>query len=76
MNHNWHRDTNHDTHLLKAFIFSLIATYTGAHHYIAGSVNDARFHDKPILQITKSLRYGPPDLTTIWSAMLRRAPIS
>ena len=48
MNHNWHRDTNHDTHLLKAFIFFTDCDIdTGAHHYIAGSVNDARFRDKP-----------------------------
>lgn len=48
MNHNWHRDTNHDTHLLKAFMFFTDCDIdTGAHHYIAGSVNDVRFRDKP-----------------------------
>lgn len=47
MNHNWHRDTNHDTHLLKAFMFFTDCDIdTGAHHYIAGSVNDARFRNK------------------------------
>ena len=48
MNHNWHRDTNHQTHLLKAFMFFTDCDIdTGAHHYIAGSVNDARFRNKP-----------------------------
>ena len=48
MNHNWHRDTNHETHLLKAFMFFTDCDIdTGAHHYIAGSVKDARFRDKP-----------------------------
>ena len=48
MNHNWHRDTNHDTHLLKAFMFFTDCDIdTGAHHYIAGSVDDARFRNKP-----------------------------
>jgi len=47
MNHNWHRDTNHETHLLKAFMFFTDCDInTGAHHYIAGSVNDSRFRDK------------------------------
>ena len=47
MNHNWHRDTNHETHLLKAFMFFTDCDIdTGAHHYIAGSVNDERFRDK------------------------------
>lgn len=48
MNHNWHRDTNHDKHLLKAFMFFTDCDInTGAHHYIAGSVNDPRFRNKP-----------------------------
>ena len=48
MNHNWHRDTNHDTHLLKAFMFFTDCDIdTGAHHYISGSLNDARFRDRP-----------------------------
>ena len=47
MNHNWHRDTNHDSHLLKAFIFFTDCDVnTGAHHYIAGSAQDPRFRDK------------------------------
>lgn len=47
MNHNWHRDTNHETHLLKAFIFFTDCDInTGAHHYIAGSVHDPRYRDK------------------------------
>lgn len=41
MNHYWHRDTNHPTHLLKAFIFFSDCTLkTGPHHYISGSIND------------------------------------
>ncbi|MGU9962180.1 MAG: phytanoyl-CoA dioxygenase [Candidatus Puniceispirillales bacterium WSBS_2018_MAG_OTU23] len=48
MNHNWHRDTNHDKYLLKAFIFFTDCDIdTGAHHYIAGSINDPRHRDKP-----------------------------
>ena len=47
MNHNWHRDTNHDKHLLKVFIFFTDCDIeTGAHHYIAGSVNDPRYRNK------------------------------
>ena len=47
MNHNWHRDTNHKNHLLKAFIFFTDCDVnTGAHHYIAGSAQDPRFRDK------------------------------
>ena len=59
MNHNWHRDTNHDTHLLKAFIFFTDCDIdTGAHHYIAGSVNDVRFHDKPY--------YTDNEINSVW----------
>ncbi|MCE2517065.1 MAG: hypothetical protein J4F41_04365 [Alphaproteobacteria bacterium] len=47
MNFNWHRDTNHDKYLVKAFIFFTDCDIdTGAHHYIAGSINDPRFRDK------------------------------
>jgi hypothetical protein len=43
MNHAWHRDRNHPTHLLKAFIFLNDCTLdNGPHHYIAGSVQDRR----------------------------------
>jgi len=47
MNHNWHRDTNHQLHLLKAFIFfNDCYVDTGAHRYIAGSVDSPLFRDK------------------------------
>jgi len=47
MNHYWHRDSNHDKHLLKAFIFFTDCDVeTGAHHYIASSIDDPRFRDK------------------------------
>jgi len=47
MNHNWHRDTNHKTHLLKAFIFfNDCYIDTGAHRYIAGTVHGDQFRDK------------------------------
>lgn len=43
MNHAWHRDSNHPTHLLKAFFFLNDCTLkTGPHHYIAGSIEDRR----------------------------------
>ena len=59
MNHNWHRDTTHDTHLLKAFMFFTDCDMdTGAHHYIAGSVNDARFRDK--------LYYTDDEINSAW----------
>lgn len=46
MNHKWHRDTNHRKHLLKAFIFFTDCDIeTGAHHYVAGSVQDKRFRE-------------------------------
>lgn len=38
MNHGWHRDTNHSTYLLKAFIFLNDCTSeNGPHHYVSGS---------------------------------------
>ncbi len=47
LNHNWHRDNNHDKYLLKAFIFFTDCDiHTGAHHYIVGSINDPRYRDK------------------------------
>lgn len=47
MNFNWHRDTNHDKYLVKAFMFFTDCDInTGAHHYIAGSIHDERFRDK------------------------------
>jgi hypothetical protein len=47
MNHNWHRDTNHQHHLLKAFIFfNDCYVDTGAHRYIARSVDSPLFRDK------------------------------
>jgi hypothetical protein len=59
MNHNWHRDKNHDEHLLKAFIFFTDCdSDTGAHHYISGSVNDERFRDKTY--------YTEEDISEIW----------
>ena len=59
MNHNWHRDTNHETHLVKAFMFFTDCDIdTGAHHYIAGSVNDARFRDKAY--------YTDDEINSVW----------
>lgn len=47
MNHNWHRDTNHKHHLLKAFIFfNDCKIETGAHRYIAGTAETSEFRDK------------------------------
>jgi len=47
MNHNWHRDSNHDKYLLKAFIFFTDCDIkTGAHHYISGSISNPGFRDK------------------------------
>ncbi|MDA8675800.1 phytanoyl-CoA dioxygenase [Alphaproteobacteria bacterium] len=47
MNFNWHRDTNHHKYLVKAFIFFTDCDIQrGAHHYIAGSIQDPRFRDK------------------------------
>ena len=47
MNHNWHRDTNHKHHLLKAFIFfNDCKIDTGAHRYIAGTTETSEFQDK------------------------------
>ena len=47
MNHIWHRDRNHQTHLLKGFIFLSDCTLrTGPHHFIKGSVDDPHLRDK------------------------------
>ena len=59
MNHNWHRDTNHDKHLLKAFVFFTDCNInTGAHHYIAGSIHDQRFREK--------IYYTDDEINTVW----------
>jgi hypothetical protein len=47
MNHAWHRDSNHDKHLLKSFVFLSDCTLkTGPHHYISGTVQDRRVDGK------------------------------
>tara|TARA_X000000950_G_scaffold238734_1_gene290934 strand:- start:116 stop:1063 length:948 start_codon:yes stop_codon:yes gene_type:complete len=65
MNHNWHRDTNHDKYLVKAFIFFTDCDIdTGAHHYIAGSIHDSRFRDKVYFtdqEIHSAWPYGSDD---------------
>lgn len=59
MNFNWHRDTNHDKYLVKAFIFFTDCDInTGAHHYIAGSIDDPRFRDK--------IYYTDDEINTVW----------
>lgn len=59
MNHNWHRDTNHDEFLLKGFIFFTDCDIdTGAHHYISGSVHDQRFRDKTY--------YSDNEIESVW----------
>ena len=59
MNHYWHRDSNHDKHLLKAFIFFTDCDVeTGAHHYIAGSIDDPRFRDKNY--------YSDQEISNVW----------
>jgi hypothetical protein len=55
MNHFWHRDLNHHSHLLKIFFFLTDCSYeTGPHEYIKGSctdinklkiLNDKRYYD-------------------------------
>jgi len=47
MNHHWHRDRNHQTHLLKGFIFLSDCDLTnGPHHYIAGSATGPELRGK------------------------------
>ena len=47
MNHAWHRDRNHENHLLKAFFFLSDCTLkTGPHHYISGTVQDRTIDGK------------------------------
>jgi hypothetical protein len=59
MNHFWHRDTNHPHYLVKAFIFfSDCDVYHGPHEYIAGSIKDHRFKDKPY--------YGDDEVDSIY----------
>ena len=59
MNHYWHRDSNHSKHLLKAFVFFTDCDIkTGAHHYIAGSVDDERFRDKTY--------YSDEEINDVW----------
>ncbi len=62
MNHHWHRDRNHQTHLLKGFIFFSDCTLkTGPHHYIAGSVNDQRLSGKNYYTDKEVHNIYPPD---------------
>ena len=59
MNFNWHRDTNHEKYLVKAFIFFTDCNIdTGAHHYIAGSIDDMRFRDK--------IYYTDDEVNSVW----------
>ena len=59
MNHNWHRDSNHPDFLVKAFIFFTDCDIdTGAHHYIAGSIQDPRFRDK--------VYYTDEEVNAVW----------
>lgn len=59
MNFNWHRDSNHDKYLLKAFFFFTDCDIqTGAHHYIAGSIQDPRFRDK--------VYYSDDEINSVW----------
>jgi hypothetical protein len=59
MNFNWHRDTNHEKYLLKAFFFFTDCNIkTGAHHYIAGSIHDPRFRDK--------VYYTDNEINVVW----------
>lgn len=59
MNHNWHRDSNHPRYLVKAFIFFTDCDIdTGAHHYISGSMNDARFRNKTY--------YNDDEIHSVW----------
>lgn len=62
MNHAWHRDTNHRTHLLKMFVFLTDCTLkTGPHHYIAGSVQDRRVDGKTYYSDEEIHRVYPPE---------------
>jgi len=59
MNHNWHRDENHKKFLVKVFLFFTDCDIkTGAHHYIAGSINDIRFRDK--------VYYTDKEIENVW----------
>ena len=59
MNHNWHRDSNHPDFLVKAFIFFTDCDIdTGAHHYIASSIQDERFRDK--------VYYTDEEVNSVW----------
>jgi hypothetical protein len=62
MNHAWHRDRNHETHLLKGFVFLSDCTLrTGPHHYIAGSVQDRRIDGKIYYSDEEIQKVYPPE---------------
>lgn len=62
MNHAWHRDRNHATHLLKAFVFLSDCTLkTGPHHFIAGSVKDRRIDGKTYYSDEEIHKVYPPE---------------
>lgn len=69
MNHAWHRDRNHETHLLKAFFFLSDCTLkTGPHHYIAGSIKNRALDDKPYFTNEEvAAAYSGPDTHVVVS---------
>jgi hypothetical protein len=47
MNHYWHRDLNHQTHLLKAFLFLTDChVENGPHEFVSGSHTDLTLNGK------------------------------
>ena len=71
MNHAWHRDRNHPTHLLKAFYFLSDCTLkTGPHHYIAGSIQNRALDGKPYFTNEEvAATYTGPDTEEIVSVV-------
>ncbi|MBV0914175.1 phytanoyl-CoA dioxygenase family protein [Anianabacter salinae] len=69
MNHAWHRDRNHETHLLKAFFFLSDCTLkTGPHHYIAGSIKNRTLDGRPYFTNEEvATAYDGPDTHVVVS---------
>ncbi len=61
MNHNWHRDMNHEHHLLKAFIFLSDCDFKhGPHEFVIGSHVDRRISGKDYFEESEVDALYPP----------------
>ena len=71
MNHYWHRDTNHDTYLLKAFLFFTDYIRTGAHHCSKGLSKRPRFQTKRYYSDEEIFRVWPGAVDRLMTSIVK-----